>query len=97
MPNEALRLKTVNLSPDMEEICRNVYAAFLSRFDLQGKWQLVVRAVDSDRIFIQSIPPSGNHHSHHRTTIARETQLASDLTHLHAHYRQYRKALENPE
>jgi hypothetical protein len=58
----------------------------------------VVRAVDSDRIFIQSIPPTENHNSHHRTTIARETQLASDLRHhLHAHYRQYRKALENSE
>jgi hypothetical protein len=98
MPNAALRLKTVNLSPDMEEICRNVYVDFLRRFDLQGKWQLVVRALDSNSIFIQSIPPTGNRHGNHRTTMARETQLASDLrNHLHAHYRLYRRALENAE
>lgn len=82
----------------MEETCRNIYAEFLRKFDLHGEWQLVVRAVDPDRIFIQSIAPTGNHHNHHMTTIARETQLASDLRHhLHAHYRRYRKALENSE
>jgi hypothetical protein len=96
MPNEALRLKTVNLSADMEEICRNVYGEFLRRFDLQGKWQLIVRAADPDRVFIQSIAPTGN--SDHLETISPEAQLASDLSHhLNAHYRRYRDELPNSE
>jgi hypothetical protein len=74
MLNEALRLKTVNLSPRMEEICRNVYGEFLRNFDLHGKWQLVVRAVEPDRIFIQSIAPTGNEHGHHLKTLTPEAQ-----------------------
>jgi hypothetical protein len=97
MPNEALGLKTVGLSQDMEETCRTVYGEFLRRFDLQGKWQLVVRGVDPDRIIVQSISPTGNER-HYLDRIAPDSHLTGNLIrHLEAHYRRYREELQKSE
>jgi hypothetical protein len=94
MLNEAPGLKTANLSPTTEEICRMVYREFLTKFDLQGKWQVVIRAVDTDRIFIQSCP-TGNQHDRHLEMLTLKSQLATDLRHLlHANYRRYREQLQ---
>jgi hypothetical protein len=94
MQNDALGMKTASLSPSMDETCRTIYAAFLKKFDLHGNWHLAVRAVDADRIFIQSISPTGNERGHYFHRIAPESQLATDLTHhLDAHYRRYREEL----
>jgi hypothetical protein len=94
MLNEALGLKTASLSSSMDETCRTVYAAFRKTFDLHGNWQLAVRAVDPDRIFIKSISPTGSHREFYFDSIAPEAQLATDLVHhLHSHYRRYREEL----
>jgi hypothetical protein len=95
MPNEALGLKTVDLSRDMEQTCRTVYGEFLRKFDLQGKWQLVVGGVDPDRILVQSISPTGNER-HYVDRIAPDSHLAGNLIrHLGAHYRRYHEELQS--
>jgi hypothetical protein len=98
MVNEALGLKTANLSSTMEETCCTVYREFLRKFDLHRNWHLTVTAVDPDRIFIQSVSPTGNERGHYFDRIAPESQLATDLVHhLDAHYRRYREQLETPD
>jgi hypothetical protein len=98
MLNEALGLKIANLSSGMEETCCTVYREFLRKFDLHRNWHLTVTAVDPDRIFIQSVSPTGNERGHYFDRIAPESQLATDLVHhLDAHYRRYREQLETPD
>jgi hypothetical protein len=74
MLNDVLGLRTANLSRTTEEICRIVYGEFLRTFDLQGKWRLLIKAVDTDRIFIQSCP-TGNQHGHPPGDARSETSI----------------------
>jgi hypothetical protein len=97
MRNDALGLRTANLSRTTEEICRIVYGEFLRTFGLQGKWQLVIKAVDRDRIFIRS-GPTGNQNGRHLEMLALKPQLGTDLRHLlHTNYRRYREELSESE